>query len=303
MLLKKVAAIVTTVGLAMSFLASCKGNETLPVAPPTEITPRVSEYKNLKYATILNTEPEEQLLDIYKPIGEGIWPIVVLLHAKQGRKEGYIKLSQTIAEQGVVVFTINWPTWIMDIAAKENGKGFREMHEVISCAIRYARANATLYSGDPSTVLLAGHSRGAYNGVLVAFGGGNLGTMWEEYAVTHDGPLSTVECMINDFSPEIDAFLGIGGPYDLYDIFHGRDPELWTIVSPYAFLSQEIDIPIRLIHGEQDDTVPVEVSTEFNHALQMAGFDSKLILHSGSHSVPTELTITEILNMIEEIKD
>jgi len=301
MLLRKGPAILFILGVILLLMVSCNRSESLPFDNPADSIPRVSEINNLQYATITMPGQEEQLLDVYKPISEGVWPVVLLLHGLQGTKGGLIDLSQDIAEQGVMVFTISWPTWLIDMAARDNGKGFREMYEVISCAVRFARAKAPDYSGDPSQVILVGHSYGASNGAWIALGNDRLDTLWEDYAIANGGPSSQVECAEDLSSSQIDAFIGIAGPYHWYDILNERDPDLWEIVSPYAFLNQDMDIPIRLIHGEQDEAVDPEVSVQFNDALQKAGYDSTLILHNGSHRVPIELTSSEILKVIDII--
>jgi acetyl esterase/lipase len=301
MIQKNFPAKFINMGLVLLSLVACKGPDTMPAVIPTESPSQVAEDKNLVFATILQPEIKEQFLDVYSPEEEGVWPVVVFLHHAEGNKEGYILLSQAIADKGVVVFTINWPVWLNDMAIKENGKGFREMNEVISCAIRFARATAADYQGDPSQVTLVGHSYGAGNGAWIALGSDKLEGMWEDYAIIHGGPPSQVECAESLASDQIDAFVGIAGPYHWNDKFKESDPDLWKIVSPYAFLDQSLDLPIRLIHGERDDYVNIDVSVQFKDALLAAGFDTRLILHDGSHMVPIELTTSVVMEVIETI--
>jgi pimeloyl-ACP methyl ester carboxylesterase len=264
----------------------------------TETPAQVAEVTDLIFATIHQPEEKDQRLDIYTPEGDGNLSVVVFLHGFQGTKEGYIEKSQAIADQGAIVFTINWPTWVIDLAAKENGTGFREIYDVISCAIRFARAKAPDYKGDPSKVILVGHSYGAANGSWIALGSDSLEGMWEEYAANYGGPPSHVECVENGHSSHVDAFVGIAGPYHRINVLREEEPELWKIVSPYALIGQSLDVPIRLIHGEQDGDVNPEVSVQFNDALLAAGYDSKLVLHDGGHRVPIELTIEEVQKLI-----
>ena len=212
-------------------------------------------------------------------------------------------VSQSIADQGLVVFTANWPTQLDDMAVKDNGKGFREMYEAIACSIRYARGKAADYQGDPSKVILVGHSNGASIGALVTLGSDSLETLWEDFAAEHGGPPSQVECIEPSHSTHIDAFIGIGGLYFLKSRLQESEPDIWKIVSPYAFLDTPLALPIRLIHGEQDDTASYEVSVHFNDALVAAGFNSKLVTHEKKHMVPIDLTISEILAILEELEE
>jgi dienelactone hydrolase len=62
---------------------------------------------------------------VYVPTEPGAWPVVVFLHGHNENKEGHAKLSQAIAEQGAVVFTVDWFVWIPDLTVREKGKGFR----------------------------------------------------------------------------------------------------------------------------------------------------------------------------------
>jgi len=289
--------------LILLALVSCQAQETKSLPGPTETPTPIAEAKDLVFATILQPEQKEQLLDVYTPDGDGVWPVVVFLHGLEGTKDGYALVSQSIADQGLVVFTANWPTQLDDMAVKDNGKGFREMYEVIACSIRYARGKAADYQGDPSKVILVGHSNGASYGAWVTLGSDSLETLWEDFAAEHGGPPSQVECTEPSLSTHIDAFIGVAGLYSWNDRLQEREPDIWKIVSPYAFLDTPLDLPIRLIHGVQDDTAPYEASVQFNDALVAAGFNSKLVTHEKKHMVPIDLTISEILAILEELEE
>lgn len=282
-----------------SVLFSCgpSPEAAIPTASPNP----VAEANNLVFATRFKPEEEEQLLDVYTPKEEGLWPVVVYLHGHRDTKENAIGISQAIADQGIVVFTINWPAIYTPAAVSENGKGFRVMYEVVSCAIRFARATAADHNGDPSQVTLVGHSLGASTGAWISLGSDSLEEMWEEYASTHGGPQSQVECVEVLTSDHIDAFVGIAGPYHWNDELKEDYPELWNIVSPYAYLDRSLDLSIRLIQGEQDVLVEPEAALQFNDALLAAGFDTRLILHDGVHMAPIELTPLIVMEVIETI--
>ncbi len=302
MIHKNIPAKFISMGLVLFILVACKGPDPMPAVIPTETPNQVAEANNLVYATRFRPELEEQLLDVYTPEEEGVWPVVVFLHGHGATKEGNsIWVSQAIADQGIVVFTIDWPAMYTDIAANENGKGFRVMYEVVSCAIRFARATAADYQGDPSQVTLVGHSLGASTGAWIALGSDYLEAMWEEYAIIHGGPPSQVECAESLTSDQIDAFVGIAGPYDWNDKFKESDPDLWNIVSPYAFLDKPQDLSISLIQGEQDNIVEPNVPVQFNDVLLAAGYDTRLILHDGAHMVPIVLTTSAVMEVIETI--
>jgi predicted esterase len=286
--------------LVMLLLGACGAPQPTPTVAAPTMTPPVEVTSDVVYATLLQPDVTEQILDVYTPEEAGTWPVIVFLHGLNATKEGHIKESQAIAEQGAVVFTVNWPTWIPDIAARENGKGFREMSEVLSCAIRFARATALDYGGDPSQVTLVGFSYGAAYGAWVALAGDDLDRLWEEFASIRGGPPPQVECVVSGVSANVDAFVGIGGRYDFAEPLHERDSELWQIASPYAHLGQDLDLRVRLIHGERDSTVRSEHSVQFNDVLAEAGYDTSLTLFDGIHRVPIELTAAKVMEVAGE---
>ena len=288
--------------LVTLLLGACGAPQLTPtptVAAPT-MTPPVEVASDVAYAMPLQPDVIEQRLDIYTPREAGAWPVVVILHGLDNTKEYYAPLSQAIAEQGAVVFTVDWQTWIADLAARENGKGFREMSEALSCAIRFARATASDYGGDPSQVTLVGHSYGAAAGAWVALAGDNLDHSWEGFASIRGGPPPQVECVVSGVSANVDAFVGIAGRYDFAGPLEERDPELWQIAAPYAHLGQDLDLRVRLIHGERDNLVRPEHAVQFNDALAEAGYDTSLALWDGTHRVPVELTVAEVMEVAGE---
>ena len=75
---------------------------------------------------------------------------------------------------------------------------------------------------------------------------------------------------------------------------------MWKIASPLAYLGQNPNLVIRLLHGERDDGVNPESSIKFNEALTKAGYDSELILYDGIHLVPAELTAKVVMELAGE---
>lgn len=268
-----------------------------PSSDPAATTPSYQVASDIVFASSLNEDGDSWMLDIYAPNETGNWPVVVFLHGYGSLKEGHIRESQVIAESGAVVYTLNWPTWIDDLAGRENGKGFREMYEVVACGIRFAKTTASNYGGDPSRVTLIGFSYGGYLGIWIALATDSLDSAWEDFSVNNDGPLAQVECTSDQASIKVDSFIGIGGAYFTARKFEERNPELWKIISPLAHLGGDLDLPIRLLHGERDDTALEEYVEEFRDVLLEAGYDPQLILYDGIHRVPPELTAEIVQNV------
>jgi len=238
-------------------------------------------------------------LDVYKPNEDNASPVVVFLHGSDSVKEAHERESQALAERGVLVFTINWPTPNSDLAWKEDGRDFRMMGEAHICAIRFARAHALEYGGDPTQIVVIGFSMGARIGITAALVGDDLPVLWEDFAAKRGGPPSQLKCVENGDSANVNAFVGIGGRYNSVDYLKSADPELWEIVSPYAHIGHLPGQSIRLILGKRDPYVSSEIQEEFNQLLLDAGYASSLTLWGGTHTVPIELTADIVIDLIE----
>jgi predicted esterase len=266
----------------------------------------VRETTDALYAVPLQPDavPSEWKLDVYAPTQPGPWPVVVFAHGLGSRKSSYAMLSRDIAGQGTVVFTIDWPTRYPTYAIKDNGRGLREVLETLACAVRFARATAPEFGGDPgSTMILAGYSLGGI-GAQAALVGDEVDGLWEEFAAVRGGPPPQIDCMVSGVPADVDAYVGISGLYvgheDKYgrEWLQGEDPELWETF--FASLGSNPDLKFRLIHGEDDATFPFEESAEFAAALEAAGYDVELIPFAGGHTVPFELTTETIMELTRE---
>ena len=301
-------ALVSLVVLLM--LAACggdtngaDGSTAMPdevTVPVTETTtsPAVSATDGVVYATSLSADGTAGAtweLDIYSPTtDEGGLPVVVLLHGLGGNKEMllYAVPSEAIAGLGAVVYAVNAPVGRVGIMAIDNGKRFREMSEILSCAVGFAGATAGEFGGDPDNVVLVAHSFGALYGSWFALGSESIATNWDEYAEDHDGPPVQVTCEAEP-STRLAGFVGIGGGrYAEVDAFllHDQNPDLAQVVDPFSYIGHDPSLPIRLLHGESDLTAPPQSSQAFHEALLDAGYDSQHTFFDGGHVVPPELT-------------
>ena len=105
-------------------------------------------------------------LDIYAPRGAAVsetLPVIVFFYGgswNTGSKAGYSFVGRALAAQGFVVAVPDYrlvkdapyPAFLEDGAA----------------AVRWVRANAARFGGDPDRIVLAGHSAGAYNAAMLS---------------------------------------------------------------------------------------------------------------------------------------
>lgn len=104
-------------------------------------------------------------LDIYAPRPEqnDAWPVVVFFYGgswSSGARSGYAFVGRALAAQGFVVVIpdyrlvpeVRYPAFVEDGAA----------------AVRWTEAHARDYGGDPTRIVLMGHSAGAYIAAMLA---------------------------------------------------------------------------------------------------------------------------------------
>ena len=147
-------------------------------------------------------------------------------------------------------------------------------------------------------------------GVPIAFAGEDLIDRWEAFAERRGGPTQQVECLEGSESvPHVDRYIGMSGNYDYFEQLQATDGtvglrnidiELWSLVSPYAFLGDNMDLRVRLIHGIQDPTVPVPIAFDFQEDLLNAGYDSVLRLPEDGHNLEYYLSLNLMLDIMGE---
>lgn len=207
-------------------------------------------------------------LDIHLPALSGDRPVVVFAHGSGGSKISERAIGRALAESGAVVYQ-------PDLVDEHP---FLETVQQVACAVRYARATAATYGGDPDNVAMVGFSMGAATGVIVGLSGDDF----------------TAGCVENEASALPDVFVGYEGPYDWarsespsqLQLLEREDPVLWAKIDPYSHIGRHPDLIVRLIHGVDEDTqwydVAPQVSQDFERALSAAGYDVELTLVEGA---------------------
>ncbi|HEX8401847.1 MAG TPA: alpha/beta hydrolase [Allosphingosinicella sp.] len=148
-------------------------------------------------------------LDLYAPRAASPGaklPVIVFFYGgswNAGAKEGYAFVGRALAAQGFVVAIPDYR-----LVPDAHYPGFLEDG---AAAIRWVRANAGRFGGDPTRIVLVGHSAGAYNASMLAVDERWLGT--DRGAVR--------------------GFAGLAGPYDFLPLdspatraAFGRAPDL-----------------------------------------------------------------------------
>jgi dienelactone hydrolase len=292
--MKQIVLMLTLVSITVTGCApqpASTGTAGPMTGPPTYVPPTpvysVEVTKDLGYTTPLQQDVPVQKLDVYAPTEPGPWPVAVVLPAYMNTKDTvvYASLAKELAGWGAVVFVANWRSSSPIDGARNDGLLFREAAEELTCAIRFARAKAVEYAGDPGWVTLVGHASGEAAEMTKALVGDDSQS-WQSFASSRGGPPQQVECLATAGSAQVDALVEYGGNYTAVEYLKEQDPELWALVSPFALIGKNPGLRVRLVHGKQDQGVSVEKASQFHKALIEAGYDATLTVIEGEHQLP-----------------
>ena len=146
--------------------------------------------------------------DLIAPADGADHPTVVMLGGGATpfeRRRYQQHLAIALAERGVVVF-------LMSYRSAATGSYDSESVNDARCAVRFARANAAAYGGDPVRVVVVGHSMGGFLGL-------NLALQPEEDA----------EGCLADGTSKPDGVIGLGAPRVRPSVQPEDAPHLWLI--------------------------------------------------------------------------
>jgi acetyl esterase/lipase len=286
-----------TASMRMSLLLACAlalltSAGQLPV-PPDGPMYGIGRICNVAYTD--STNPP-QLLDVYLPADDSsARPMVIYIHSgswQEGDKGEHPEMYLPLVEAGFVVFCINYrltgeaayPAQIYDCKA----------------AVRWARAHAQEYGGDPERIAAVGASAGAHLAALL----GTTGDVKElEGNEGSAGVSSRVQAVVDWFGPTDLTLVQAAEGYDITPVVMllGGEPkermDMAKLASPAAFVSAD-DPPFLIIHGTDDPVVPFVLSQVMAGKLSAAGASAELIpVAGGKHGkfVDTEPSQDELM--------
>lgn len=271
---KHLAARLILVSAALA-LTGCGGGAQGDYVPEVESTVTTSTTANTTApstttvaAGTTETSPHlesERVVDTFWPPtpapSGGIGPPLIVLVPGGGwataDPTGLIPLAATLAEEGALVATVTH-------RAAEQGVHFPGQPEDVACAVADAAAVARAAGFQPGEIVVFGHSSGAHLASLVAL-------LPDEFSAG---------CEIPPIAP--DRFVGFSGPYDVVraqgfatDLFGPSmpDPATWSPGNPMDHAGNRPDVPVLLVHGGSDTTVPVQFTEWFADALEAGGHE------------------------------
>jgi acetyl esterase/lipase len=236
----------------------------------------VSSLADVTYSVLPGFRP--LVLDLYLPPGTATHPLVVYVHGggwvggntrHSGALADFPRALARLASEGFTVASVEYRL--------SSEAPFPAQLQDLRAALRYLRANAVKYRIETDKVAIWGGSAGGQLSALAALSCGELGLD----PVSKDAPPVGSECVqgaviwygIFDFAPvaarpeaAVTALLGC----------KENCSEAIRRASPVTYLDAK-DPPFLLIHGEQDRTVDVSQSRNFEAAARKVGLKLRSI--------------------------
>jgi len=243
----------------------------------------IDENYDIEYASV---NGKSLFLDYYIPEDStGSEPVIIWIHGGafcSGTKFQVSSSAIKIAEEGYAVLAIDYRVCSEAI--------FPEVIYDIKSAVRWARQNADDLGFNADKIGVIGSSSGGHYASMLGTSSGHLeGDVGDntdysssvQAVVDLYGPVNfltmTEDCAGNcvmdhddSTSPE-SKFIGCG----IQDC-----PDIATEASPQTYITSD-DPPFLILHGSDDQTIPIGQSENFHQALLDAGIDSTFITAEG----------------------
>lgn len=222
---------------------------------------------------------EELLLDVHVPDGDGPFPVAIYVHGGAwmwGDKANPddAPALEMLTKAGFTWFSINYR-----LAPKHR---WPACQNDVQSAIRWVKANAALYKGDASRIVLMGYSAG---GQLASYAATVVDESIAVQAVIGYAPLT-------DFVQELPRRGNILGSAQRGLLNRPQELTMESLgmlkaLSPINYIRPGLP-PFLLVHGSGDNSVPYEQSLLFQAKMQTNGDRCDLITISGGPHRLTE---------------
>lgn len=211
------------------------------------------------------------------------YPMVVYFHGgawRTGNRRSGMRYLLPLARAGYACFSVDYR---LTHQAQFPAQAFD-----CKSAVRWVRAHAGEYNGDPDHIAVMGSSAGGLLALLLGLSNGAAELEGEvgdcldtssdvQLTVNWFGPsdLRTPDDVLDKWEKMIMRELLGGLPSEL--------PELAAMASPVTYIDAN-DPPVLIIHGTADETVPVETSRVLFSELDAANVEAEYIeVEGGGH--------------------
>jgi acetyl esterase/lipase len=223
---------------------------------------------------------QKLLMDIYSPAQAGPkpWPAIVLIHGggwTSFDKRTMKGMGNFLAKSGFVAASVDYRLF------HENENRWPAQLDDVQRAVRWLRANAAKHNIDSDHIGAFGHSAGAQLAALLGM---------EETRDNSDATLA-------NYSSRVQAVVDVSGPSDflsnhdadgdamLASFFGGSSskvPDVWRDASPIDHVAKS-NAAFLIIHGTNDDSVPIAQSQALFDKLRDAGVAVRFVKLNDGH--------------------
>jgi acetyl esterase/lipase len=237
----------------------------------TGIDRRTPRWRPYRYG-----EHPAQVAELALPESGTAGGVAVTVHGGFWRARYDRSLEHPVAAD---LLAAGWAVWNLDYravgAGPNDGGGWPETYLDVAAGIDALDGAAAEHGLDLGSVLVIGHSAG---GALALWTAGRYRLpAGAPGAAPLVRPTAVVaQAAICDLVTGAGAGLGNGAIVDLMGAGPGALPEQYALASPTALLP--LGVPVLLVHGLDDDTVPSAQSVAFAAAARAAGDDVTLAL-------------------------
>jgi acetyl esterase/lipase len=183
-------------------------------------------------------DPAEGLaLDVYGPVQAKDAPVVVFFYGgswKSGKRQWYRWVGEALAARGIVTVVPDYRLWPRARLDGFVGDAAR--------SVRWTRDRVGEYGGDPSRIVVMGHSAGGHIAAMLA---------------TDEHRLTEVGMRPRDLA----GFIGLAGPYDFLPLKQDDFIDMFGHTAAEQARSQPVNFvdgdepPALLLQGQDDSTV------------------------------------------------
>lgn len=250
----------------------------------SQAPPREPAVQTISYA-----DHPDTVFDLHRPQGGSSGLAVVLVHGGFWR-ERYVRdlmdpLVGSLLADGHVVVNLEyrrvggdggWPTTLTDVAA-----GIDALADVAGI--------------DPDRVVTVGHSAGGHLALWAAARHRlPAGAPGAEPVVRPCHVVSQAGVVV------LGEALGLGAGA-VAGVLGGTDPERLRIADPSAWLP--LGVPVTLVHGREDESVPLSQSERWVELATVAGDPARLVVEPGGHFVVIDPTHTSWAAVLDTLRD
>lgn len=253
-------------GLAL-FISSCTKNSIGPTAAPTKDSLPAVGYKNVSYGT----DPEQKL-DIYLPaLRTDKTRLLIVIHGggwNLGDKSDFDNFITEFQKElpGYALANLNYRL------VKKTGNYFPTQENDINSAITFLKNKTAEYNISQDFIYL-GISAGAHLALLQGYKHNDV--IQPKGIVSFFGPVDLEKLYVNYADSTIPAQLQY-----IMNATLDTNPNIFFESSPINYVTSK-SAPTLMLHGDQDNLVPVEQAYMLQDKLEAAGVFNKLVIYPG----------------------